>query len=214
MPTQAKVSASFRLANWGIPGAAAFSALGTPVPAGCDPLNGGAQCAGVNNNPTPETPINAGLSGDYQTTWALHYKQSCFYKMREHQCIHVDMDSNDPGTRFLNKSVERNMDFVPASTFSQTAYINGNQGPLPSGRTAHRFLLQLDLDQDGPLRGAADRGHSRGRGRRWQTDHALQRSNTDRAGTQRVQPCHEYVPVDSSRLCLYRHQNRDQRPRI
>ena len=150
--TTANVSVSFRLANWGIPGTSNFSALGSPVPAGCNPLGGGSQCAGVTNNPTTESPINPTLTGDYHTTtWALNYKQSCFYKMQVHQCIHVDMDSNDPNTRFLNKSVERNMNFVPASTYQQKAFLNGNQGPLPAGHTTHRFLIALELDQDGPL---------------------------------------------------------------
>jgi len=155
MTTDAKVSVLFRLANWGIPGAAQFSALGTPVPAGCDPALGPAhQCTGVTNNPAAEATVSAGTTGLFNTTtWALNYKQSCFYKVIEHQGIHVDMDSTDANTRFLNKSVERNMDFVPASTYQQKAYVNGNQGPLPSGHTAHRFLLELDVDQDGPIAG-------------------------------------------------------------
>ncbi len=41
MSNAAHVSVAFRLANWGIPGASNFSALGTPVPAGCNPLSGG-----------------------------------------------------------------------------------------------------------------------------------------------------------------------------
>jgi hypothetical protein len=166
MATGAKVSVAFRLANWGIPGASNFSALGTPIPAGCDPLSGGAQCAGVNNNPTNENPIPAMSSGTYNsTTWSLNYKQSCFYKIAAHQCIHVDMDSNDPNTRFLNKSTERNMNFVPASTYRQKAFLNGNQGPLPPGRTKHRFLLQLDLDQDGRLvKGNPDQPRGDGNG--------------------------------------------------
>ena len=89
------------------------------------------------------------------------HQQSCYYSLSvpsvigeplSHQCIHVDMDSSDPGTRFLNKSAEWNMNFVPASTFRQKGIISGNQGPLPPGRSKHMFLLQMDSDQQGPPR--------------------------------------------------------------
>jgi hypothetical protein len=171
MTTNAKVSVSFRLANWGIAGStpgdpfgSTFSYLGTLGPsamAPCTPV-GSPNCPGVNNNPAAEATITPGASGNFNTTtWALNYQQSCYYSLSvpsvigeplSHQCIHVDMDSSDPGTRFLNKSAEWNMNFVPASTFRQKGIISGNQGPLPPGRSKHMFLLQMDSDQQGPPR--------------------------------------------------------------
>jgi hypothetical protein len=152
MGGQAQINVTFRLANWGIPGAGQFTPLGTPVPAGCNPLvGGGQQCAGVNNNPTPQAAIAAGATGDFQATWALNLKQSCFFKFQTHQCIEVDMDSNDPNTRLLNRSVQKNMDFVPASVFSRSAKISGNQGKLPAGQSRHRILLVITEDQGGQV---------------------------------------------------------------
>ncbi|HLK69139.1 MAG TPA: hypothetical protein VKU19_37155 [Bryobacteraceae bacterium] len=162
-----QVSASFRLADFGIPGVdpaasmgtaiGLFQPLGFPVPAGCG-LPPAPACNGVSQNPTIQTPIGPGATGNISsTTWALDYKQSCIFSkaahfgLAGHQCVHVDLDSTDPNTRFLNKSTEVNMNFVPASTTRQAAVINGDQGPLPAGRSKHRFLLFLDLDQEGVL---------------------------------------------------------------
>jgi hypothetical protein len=159
MSTPAQVSILFRLANWGVPGAGLFSPLGTPVPAGCDPTSGThIQCAGVNLNPTAQAPINPSSSANFNsTTWALNHKQSCFYKIHTHECIQVEMNSNDPNTRLLNRSVQRNMNFKPASTLKEAATISGDQGPLPAGQTRHNFLLQIDEDQLGPAAGPPPR---------------------------------------------------------
>lgn len=148
MSTQAQVSVRFRMANWGIPGTANFSYLGSPFCSAPDSSN----CSGVSSNPTATQTIPGSSTGNFNTTtWSLSYKQSCFYKISEHQCIQVEMDSDDPSTRFLNRSVQRNMDFVPGSAFRRTAHISGDQGPLLSGQTKHRFLLMVDADQQGPV---------------------------------------------------------------
>jgi len=65
--------------------------------------------------------------------------------------MQVDLDSSDPNTRFLNKSVQKNMDFGTASTFQADATISGNQGPLESGTTSHKFLLFVETEQRYPL---------------------------------------------------------------
>jgi hypothetical protein len=153
MATQAKnVTATFRLADWGIPGTNGFDPLGAP---------GG---NGVANNPTPAQSINAGLQGILKATWALTYKQSCQFSFpgRTHQCIEVDLDSNDPATRFKNKSVQKNMNIVPASLFKQSAKISGDQGALPAGESAHRFFLLVDTDQQAPAGGESNNLASEG----------------------------------------------------
>ena len=156
MSTDAKVSVAFRVANWGVPGSnpSTFAPLGNPDPANCT-LGTTAPCAGIgtgaNINPAPEAIVPAMGSKIYDTTtWKLTRKQSCFYKASSHQCIQVEMESSDPNTRFLNRSVQRNMNFIPASTIRQTAAISGDQGELPRGQKAHRFLLQLDQERQGP----------------------------------------------------------------
>lgn len=171
MTNSAQVNITFRIADFGIPGidpslggTGLFPPLGSPVPVGCDPTQAPfTQCDGVNNNnPTGQSQIDAfGIDTPGQpstktfqsTVWSLNYKQSCLYKFGffpgspGDQCLQVVMDSNDPNTRFLNHSVEQNMTFVPASTVRRGAAISGNQGKLPLGRTNHRFLLKLDIDQ-------------------------------------------------------------------
>jgi hypothetical protein len=147
MATPAKdVTATFRVADWGIPGTTAFEPLGAP------PFGGA--YLGVTNNPTPVQTIAPGAQGILKATWGLTYKQSCQFSFpgRTHQCMEVDLDSNDPGTRFKNKSVQKNMDVVPASRFAQTAKISGDQGRLPEGAKAHRFFLLVDTDEQKPLK--------------------------------------------------------------
>lgn len=187
MPGQARVSVTFRMADWGIPGIdlnaatggtphgqqalGLFKPLGAPVPVGCNPtVSGGTQCAGVpavgtiGGNPTAEEPIDSTLFGVYRANWALNYKQSCFYKFTAtptnqgtaHQCMQVDMDSTNPNTRFLNRSVQINMDFANASAVKRLASISGDQGPLPRGKSKHRFLLQVDQDEQGSPYGSTN----------------------------------------------------------
>jgi len=168
MGTQAKnVTATFRLWDWGIPGTNQFDPLGAP------------SGNGVANNPTSAGggagDINAGAQKALRATWALTYKQSCQFSFpgRTHQCIEVDLDSNDPGTRFKNKSVQKNMNIVPASLFKQIAKISGDQGALPAGETAHRFFLLVDTDQQAPAEGQPNNLASEGhhpRGPRFRSD--------------------------------------------
>lgn len=161
MSTPAHVNVTFRVANWGIPGAQ-FSYLGSPL---CDTANP-PNCVGVTANPTANGTIAAGASGDFSSThWALNYKQSCYYTMAAHQCIQVEMDSNDPNTRLLNRSVQRNMDFVSASKFQREAHISGDQGPLASRQSEHRFLLLVENEQEGMVYPAHVREGGKARGR-------------------------------------------------
>ena len=189
-----KLSATFRLADWGIPGVdpnaesgggtphfeaarGLMKPLGAPVALAvsvepkfsCDPTvtdsahNLPKQCEGVTNNPTDSlasyATITQGGVGELKAKWTLNYKQSCFYKFSStpaypnegtsHQCMQVDLHSDDPNTRLLNRSVQKNMDFVDASTVKRLASISGDQGPLPTGKTSHRFLLQVDQEEQG-----------------------------------------------------------------
>lgn len=220
MTGPAKVSVTFRMADWGIPGVdpnagtggtphwqqakGLFKPLGAPVPSGCDPtVSGGVQCAGIpavgmpGANPTVESLINAGGIGNYTANWSLNYKQSCFYKFSAtptsqgtaHQCMQVDMDSTDPNTRFLNRSVQVNMDFVNASTVKRLASISGDQGPLPPGKTRHRFLLQVYQDEQGSTYGGtgASAGIVAGRDSNTRTDKGYRRFRDEQLDAVAVQ---------------------------
>ncbi|MEO8380059.1 MAG: outer membrane beta-barrel protein [Acidobacteriota bacterium] len=132
-PTNAdKVFATFRIANWGVPAPQEFDSIGSP------------SFIGVTNNPTPVSGAFAnGTKTNLRAQWTLNYKQSCQYKFQSHQCIQVDLDSNDPATRFKNKSVQRNMNFVPLSRFERRSRISGSwDGPGP-----HEFLLLVLADE-------------------------------------------------------------------
>lgn len=130
------VSAKFYIANWGIPGPADWSPIGdlkAPTP------------PAVANNPTAAASIPSGSTGDLTSTWNLSYRQACLYQLSNnaHHCIHVELESTDPATVFSTKSVERNMDFVPASVFTRDAEISvRGRGKAPEGR--HQVLLFVD----------------------------------------------------------------------
>jgi hypothetical protein len=133
------VFATFRIATWGIPSVDDWAPLGAPPP-----------FPGVSNNPTAQATIAAGTKGNLEADWALTYKQSCRFKFHPHQCIQVDLDSNNPSVRFLRKSVQKNMNFVPASTFQQAAHVSGNWSKV-LGREADRFRMLILVDTDEQL---------------------------------------------------------------
>ena len=152
--TTAKVSATFRVANWGIPGTTEWTKIGEAnpplIPTPLVP-------ADVTNNPAPQQSIAPGTTGNLLSNWSLSYRWSCLYKFRPHQCIQVDLDSNDPATRFKDKSAQRNMNFVPASRFEQQARISGNQGEPPPGQDEHEYIITVETDQQGLLEEKDDR---------------------------------------------------------
>jgi hypothetical protein len=133
------VRAEFRIANWGIPGPNSWEPIGEVMGALIPPA--------ANPNPTPEEIIANGSYGDLTSNWNLSYKQSCLYSHNRHQCIQVNLDSTDPSTIFLNKSVQKNMNFVSASTFTRDAEISAKgYGAPPEGRSKHGFLITVDTE--------------------------------------------------------------------
>ncbi|MDQ1560577.1 MAG: outer membrane protein beta-barrel domain [Pyrinomonadaceae bacterium] len=146
--TTAKVSATFRLWHWGIPGTTEWTKIGEAnpplIPTPLVP-------ADVTSHPTAQQSILAGTTGNLVSNWKLSYRWSCIYKFRPSQCMQVDLDSNDPNTRFKVKTAHRNMSFVPASRFEQQARISGVQGELPPGRTQHEYVITVETDEQGRL---------------------------------------------------------------
>ncbi len=137
------VTATFRIANFGIP---AFGDW-TLVPTG--------------NNPTPAVNIPAsGMSSLSTSPWALTPAQVTAYAApHDHQCILVELDSTAVGsTVFVNKSAWRNFDFGPASVFEQSAEISGRgYGPPPSGGNSHQFDLHVTTKRNVLKRGGIDK---------------------------------------------------------
>jgi opacity protein-like surface antigen len=146
--TTAKVSATFRLWHWGIPGTTEWTKIGEAnpplVPSPLVP-------ADVTNHPAAQQNINAGQTGNLVSNWKLSYRWSCIYKFKSNQCMQVDLDSNDPNTRFKVKTAHRNMAFVPASRFEQQARISGVQGEPPAGRSQHEYVITVETDEQGRL---------------------------------------------------------------
>ena len=145
MSANKPVNVTFFIANWGVAGE--WGKIGK-VSGGAEPPLGVSP-----SNPTgPKQLRPERRTKNFTTTWELSYRWSCLFSFNSHQCIRVDIDSADPSVIIKSKSVEKNMDFVPASTFQRKAYISGNQEPLPSGRTRHQFVILVETNQQGKLR--------------------------------------------------------------
>ncbi|HEY0150549.1 MAG TPA: hypothetical protein VGB92_01045 [Longimicrobium sp.] len=118
------VSATFRIANFGLPGPWA----NIPT-AGGNPVTGN---------------LPAGATVTLQTgLWSLSGAQQTDYANHPHQCILVELDSPDPNTMFLNRSAWRNFDFGWASLFQRTAEVATAGYPRPRRGTNQRFRLRV-----------------------------------------------------------------------
>jgi hypothetical protein len=165
-PAPNDLSVTFRVYNYGIPPNPRYrqwdmiqsepvspgsSTLRTNVvtpsnPVGCSASTTPCAFAGSVTN---SSGVTENLLGNFTTTWRLTYKQSCVYRQtnNSHNCILVEMDSNDASVRFLNRSVAYNVDFVPASKVSRTAEISAVGYPAPpAGQTNQRFIIAVDTE--------------------------------------------------------------------
>ncbi|AKJ02887.1 hypothetical protein ATI61_11376 [Archangium gephyra] len=111
IPAQ-QVTASFKIANFGITDP--------------DPSFGSWQLVPVGGNPTNPNSIPANGNTVFSTgSWTLNATQKAHYTSKPHQCIYVELDSSAAGTtNFINRSVYRNMDFGTASVFERVATID------------------------------------------------------------------------------------------
>ena len=92
------VTATFKIANFGLPNAWA----NVPPPGG---------------NPVGPVNIPAAGAHRYETgIWNLTPQEITDYTANLHQCIRVDLSSSDPSTVIVNGSAQRNMDFVTANS--------------------------------------------------------------------------------------------------
>ncbi|MFL5404001.1 MAG: hypothetical protein ACJ8BF_14440 [Gemmatimonadales bacterium] len=66
-------------------------------------------------------------------------------KRRAHQCMLVELFSTTASLTFVNKSIYRNMDIVPASTFTRAADVSVvGLTPVPDGRTQRDVYLFVE----------------------------------------------------------------------
>lgn len=149
MASNVDVSATFYIANFGIPAPDDWKKLGEY--GGSNGLSSPPDS--VANNPTsPPATITPGNTANLIASWILSYKQSCAYSKVGHwgtagnQCILVELDSPQVNTRFKNKSQYANIFFGPASRLDKVAIVSGNQGPLLSGQK-HKFILVTEKYQ-------------------------------------------------------------------
>jgi len=139
MANNAKVSAVFKIANWGLPAEESWNPIGK--------LAGGLVNPITVRDPNPKTTILPGQYGELLSYWTLSYKQSCLYSKanNQHQCIQVELKPGDVNTRIITASVQQNMDFVPASVFSRDAEISAKgYGNPPGNRLKHEFLITVN----------------------------------------------------------------------
>jgi len=117
------VTATFRIANYGIP---SFTSWGA-----------------IPSSPNPVGPKDiAGNSTIFQSEWTLSQPQRDQYKNNRAQCTRVELASTGPDTLIVNKRAWANMHFVgTASPFNETARIGVRGYKLPEGQREHEFLL-------------------------------------------------------------------------
>ncbi len=137
-----KVKATFKIANWGIPGASNWAL----VPAAGNPTSSSAASATI----PAATMMAAGTSTLSTGAWVLGAQTQTPFAANTHQCILVELDSDDPGTVFVNKSAWTNMDFaVTASPFEASAKVGTKGYKLPPGQDSHEFILtEYDYNTD------------------------------------------------------------------
>ncbi len=154
------IKARFRLANWGTQ-AIWEDILVSPTPPLWDDIADpmGVPVAGITlpaANPADPvgSPGQATISFDWMPDPSL-YQSECGAaanpaKKRCHQCLLVDI-SGPGGLTFLNSSVYRNMDMVPASKFSREAEINiRGLASTPTGdpRDVYLFIQTFNMPEN------------------------------------------------------------------
>lgn len=132
------VSASFRIANWGVgPGS---NAKWNVIPS----------TAGTSNPTAGMLVPQGGATRDLTMQWALSAAEQNLYAhpptaahpLDSHQCIWVQLDSVQ-AVDFAESSARRNMNLVPLSEHEQSADVSGDGYPPPEGGAADQEMLLL-----------------------------------------------------------------------
>lgn len=139
--TPSELEVTFRLSQFGISSAEQFKAIGPSVITPPAPVN----------VPPAGTPASPG-QGETRQLKQFNWLESCqymvgnFYNGRPHNCLLVELDSKDPNTRFLNRSVWTNMDFTTASKMEHMATINAKGFGKPAKGMKHEFLVHVNSE--------------------------------------------------------------------
>lgn len=128
------VSATFKIANFGLPGLGSWANV---------PTGGPGVVGTVMPNPTAAADIPATGSTTYSIgPWRLTPAETTSYSAHLHQCIRVELSSTDASTIFVNNSTARNMDFVTtASPFERAAKIGTEGYKLAPKMEVQEFVL-------------------------------------------------------------------------
>lgn len=123
------VTARFRIANWGLQYAdweqATWSQIGSAT---LDDAVSPGSYAGATGQGRLESNVWVPATSDLELE-------------HSHQCLHVQLESNNPGVRFTVDSVYRNMDIVNASVARRPADIDLGNRRLPKGHKKHKVQL-------------------------------------------------------------------------
>lgn len=120
------VRATFKWANFGLPGYSSFNNI--PAPTG---------------NPTAYANIDPTDSEIYSIDWQASVADQPFYRDNPHWCIRVELNSTNPATVFYRQQAQANMDFVTTSSpFIAQAAVDAMGYQLPDGSKLHEFLLE------------------------------------------------------------------------
>jgi hypothetical protein len=140
LPDTAKqVSATFSIWNYGIPSLPQWQTVPT------------------SNNPTPAADLPAGPTTLSPNAWTVPAADRDKYDPNflgfppphPHQCIRVQLTSNDRNTSFTNNPAFQNMDFVHASSFEGAAEVSAKgypERPDNSGTAGKNYDQLFDLN--------------------------------------------------------------------
>lgn len=92
--TAQAITATFQLANFGLPAFGSWENIGT----------------------SSTLDINPTATQNYTLNWSVPADRVDDYTTHDHQCIRVQLSSTNPATSFINNSAQRNMDFVVTSS--------------------------------------------------------------------------------------------------
>jgi hypothetical protein len=134
--TAKQVKATFKIANFGLQGEdfGAWDTIDAQLPA-------------PNPNPNPTSPqdVPAGGTTTFTASWTLTDQQRAAYEAHRHQCVRVELEDGGPFSNvYLNRSVQRNMDFGNvASSWKRPIAINTRGWGAPAyGAAKHSIIVE------------------------------------------------------------------------
>src|SRR6185295_1130902 len=124
------VTATFRIADWGVNGG--------------DPSSGAWKLVPVTSGSNPPTAATVPGEVQFKFDWALTTTEKAAYAApHDHQCVQVSLDSTS-NVNFVERSAWVNMDYVPSSVFKRVAHVSAQGfGAHGTKDGFQRFYLHL-----------------------------------------------------------------------